>query len=187
MTFAWILLALVFATYAILQLASKRKTRGVVPIAQLAEQFLGKKRIAITGVSRQGKSHGANIVYQRLRERGYTVFAVNPHAVTVEGDPAYPDLRSIPGGVEAVLIGTAPEHAMATMKECAELGVEYVWMHRSVDRGSVSNFATDWGHAHGIHVIDGGCPLMFGPVSDPGHRFMRGLLKLTGKVPRRVT
>jgi hypothetical protein len=35
-------------------------------------------------------------------------------------------------------------------------------------------------------VIDGGCPLMFGPTADFGHKCMRGILKLTGAVPRTV-
>jgi hypothetical protein len=35
-------------------------------------------------------------------------------------------------------------------------------------------------------VIEGGCPLMFGPTADPGHKVMRFILTLTGKVPRRV-
>jgi hypothetical protein len=50
-------------------------------------------------------------VYRRLRERGYEVFAVNPKADEVEGDRSYHDLRSIPGGVDAVVIGTRPETA----------------------------------------------------------------------------
>jgi hypothetical protein len=36
-------------------------------------------------------------------------------------------------------------------------------------------------------VIDGGCPLMFGPAADPGHKVMRWVFTLTGKVPRRVS
>ena len=35
-------------------------------------------------------------------------------------------------------------------------------------------------------VIDGGCPLMFGQVSDGGHRMMCRMLKLTKAVPRQV-
>jgi uncharacterized protein len=35
-------------------------------------------------------------------------------------------------------------------------------------------------------VIDGGCPLMFAPCDDGGHRFMRRVLTWTGKVPKRV-
>lgn len=131
-------------------------------------------------------AHGANVVYKRLRERGYDVFAVNPNADMVEGDPAYRDLRSIPGGVGAVVIATRPEHAIGTVRECAALGVRHAWMHHGIAGTSVSSEATAWGRANGIRVIDGGCPLMFAPTANAGHKVMRHLLTLTGKVPRRI-
>ena len=105
---------------------------------QAAAEFLANKRIAVTGVSRNPKGHGSNIVYQPLRQRGYEVFAVNPNAETVEGDRCYHDLGSIPGGVDAVVIGTRPELAESTMRECAELGIRQVWMHRGPGAGTVS-------------------------------------------------
>ena len=98
----------------------------------------GRKRVAVTGVSRDAEDHGSNVVYKRLRERGYEVFAVNPNADEVEGDRCYHDLSSIPGGVDAVVIGTRPERAEETMRECAELGIKHVWMHRGPGAGSVS-------------------------------------------------
>jgi predicted CoA-binding protein len=153
-------------------------------IQEAAAEFLSHKRVAVTGVSREGESHGANVVYQRLRQRGYEVFAVNPNATRVEGDVSYHDLKAIPGGVEAVVIGTRPEVAESTMKECVELGIHHVWMHRSVGGGSVSDAATEYGRHHGVHVIDGGCPLMFDPVADAAHKAMRFVFTLTGKVPR---
>jgi hypothetical protein len=52
--------------------------------------------------------------------------------------------------------------------------------------GSVSNAAAEYGRQHGITVIDGGCPLMFDPAADPGHKVMRLVFTMTGKVPRRV-
>jgi uncharacterized protein len=155
-------------------------------IKEAAEEFLSHRRVAVTGVSRTPGSHGSNAVYKRLRNRGYRVFAVNPNADEVEGDRAYRDLASIPGGVEAVVIGTRPEHADGTMRECADLGISRVWMHRGPGGGSVSRTATAFGREHGITVIDGGCPCMFGPTADPGHRAMRALLALTGHVPREV-
>jgi predicted CoA-binding protein len=155
-------------------------------IKEAATEFLALKRIAVTGVSRNPKGHGSNVVYQRLRERGYQVFAINPNADEVEGDPCYHDLKSAPGGVDAVVIGTAPAAADPTMRECAELGIRHVWMHRSVGGGSVSQAATDYGRQHNITVIDGGCPLMFEPCADGGHKAMRFVFTLTGKVPRRV-
>jgi predicted CoA-binding protein len=137
-------------------------------------------------VSRTPQGHGSNVVYQRLRERGYAVFAVNPNADEVEGDRCYADLKSIPGGVDAVVIGTRPELAESTMRDCADLGITQVWMHRSFGAGSVSDAAADFGRQRGIRVIDGGCPLMFDPAADPGHKVMRVVCTLTGKLPRRV-
>lgn len=155
-------------------------------IKEAASEFLASKRIAVTGVSRKPQSHGSNVVYQRLRDRGYQVFAVNPNAKEVEGDPCYHDLKSVPGGVDAVVIGTRPEIAEGTMRECADLGIQQVWMHRSFGGGSVSDAATEYGRAQGITVIDGGCPCMFEPTADPAHKAMRFVFTLTGKVPREV-
>lgn len=155
-------------------------------ISEAAADFLAMKRIAVTGVSRNAGSHGSNVVYQRLRERGYEVFAVNPNAEQVEGDPSYQNLTSIPGGVDAVVLGTRPDRAEDAMRECAELGIKHVWMHRSVGGGSVSPAAAEYGRQHGIEVIDGGCPLMFPPADDPGHRVMRWMFTLNRHVPKRV-
>lgn len=153
-------------------------------IKEAASAFLSTRRVAVTGVSRTPKTHGSNNVYRRLRDRGYEVFAVNPNADEVEGDPCYQDLKSIPGGVQAVVIGTRPEIAEDTMRECAELGIKQVWMHRGPGAGSVSNAATAYGRQHGITVIDGGCPLMFPPTADFGHKLMRFVY--SGKIPKQV-
>lgn len=155
-------------------------------IKEAASEFLTNKRLAVTGVSRHPESHGSNVVYRRLRQRGYEVFAVNPNAEEVEGDPAYDDLRSISGGVDAVVIATRPELAEETMRECADLGIKHVWMHRGPGKGSVSEAAADYGRKQGIAVIDGGCPCMFDPAADRGHKAMRFVFTLSGNVPREV-
>src|SRR5262249_23085622 len=131
-------------------------------------------------------SHGSNPVYKRLRDRGYEVFAVNPSATEVEGDRCYHDLAAIPGGVDWVVIGTRPETADATIRECDQLGIKQGWMHRGPGHGSVSKSAAAYGREHGITVIDGGCPCMFGATADGGHKVMRAIFSLTGNVPRRV-
>jgi len=151
-----------------------------------ATEFLALTRVAVTGVSANPSGHGSNAVYTRMRDRGYEVFPVNPNSPSAEGDKTYPDLRSIPDGVQAVVIGTRPDRAGATMQEAIDLGITHVWMHRAFGSGSVSDPATALGRANGVTVIDGGCPLMFGPTSDGGHRFMCTLLTMAGKVPKQV-
>ena len=155
-------------------------------IKEAASEFLANKRVAVTGVSRHPKNHGSNVVYKRLRERGYKVFAVNPNAEQVEGDRCYHALRSIPDGVDAVVIATRPEIAEETMRECAALGIKHVWMHRGPGAGSVSKPAAGYGRQQGIAVIDGGCPCMFGQTADFGHKAMRVMLTMSGNVPKEV-
>src|SRR5499427_2694472 len=108
----------------------------MLKVKEAASKFLANKRVAVTGVSRKPQGHGSNVVYQRLRQRGYQVFAVNPNADKVDGDTCYRDLKSIPGGVDWVVIGTKPETAEATMRECADLGIKRVWMHQGPGAGS---------------------------------------------------
>lgn len=156
----------------------------MLTMQEAASEFLALKRIAVTGVSRSAKDHGANTVFKRLRDRGYEVFAVNPNTDEVEGANCYHDLKSIPGGVDAVVIATAPGRAEGTMRECDELGIKHVWMHRGPGAGSVSAAATAYGRDHGITVIDGGCPLMFEPTADFGHKVMRAIYR--SHVPKTV-
>jgi predicted CoA-binding protein len=156
----------------------------MLTMQEAASEFLAYKRIAVTGVSRKPKDHGSNTVFKRLRDRGYEVFAVNPNADEVEGARSYHELKSIPGGVDAVVIATAPRRAEATMRECVDLGIKHVWMHRGPGAGSVSDAATSYGRQHGVTVIDGGCPLMFEPTADFGHKVMRVIYR--GHVPKTV-
>ncbi len=151
-----------------------------------AAEFLSHQRVAVTGVSRSPANHGSNVVYQRLKERGYEVYPVNPNAEEIDGDPCFPDLHAIPGGVEWVVVGTRPERAQATLEECADLGIKDVWMHRSFGGGSVSADAAAYGRSHGMTVIDGGCPLMFEPTSDPGHKVIKWVCRANHHLPARV-
>lgn len=154
---------------------------------EAADRFLSHKRIAVAGVSREtGGAHGGNVVYDRLKERGYETFAVNPNADEVAGDKAYHSLADIPGGVDAVVVATHPDAASSVIEECADLGIEMAWIHRSFGQGSLSEDAVRVGRERGVTVIPGGCPLMFDPCSDGGHKFMRTILTWTGSVPKKV-
>jgi len=152
-------------------------------LQQAVDDFLSRKRIAVVGVSRDS-AQAANLVYRNLRKANYEVFAVNPNASEVEGDACYADLKSVPGGVEAAMIVTTPQVADDVVRECADLGIDRVWMHRSFGKGSVSPTAEAFCRERGIAVIAGGCPNMFLPGTDVGHKCMRWMLKLTGGLPK---
>jgi hypothetical protein len=162
--------------------------RGIMttPIIETkVHDFLAQKRIAVAGVSRHDSHHPVgNLIYQRLKKTGHDVFAVNPHMQTFDGERCYPDLKSIPGGVDGVVIITRPEVTQRIVHDCAEAKVRRVWMHQSTGKGSsVSPEAVEFCRQHDISVIAGACPMMFGPGADLGHTCMRWFLRLTGGLP----
>ncbi|MCB9135918.1 MAG: CoA-binding protein [Anaerolineales bacterium] len=146
----------------------------------LAKDFLAQKRIAVAGVSRNSQQT-ANMIYKTFRDKGYKVFPINPNADTLEGDPAYPNLQSVPGGVDGVLIVTKPELTDQIVRDAVEASVSRVWMHNSTFAGSsASEFAIKYGRENGLTIISGGCPMMF---FDFGHKCMKWVLGAMGKLP----
>ncbi len=154
-------------------------------LKQAADEFLSQKRIAVVGVSRS-TDQPANLIYRTLRKREYEVFAVNPNTEEVEGDRCYSDLRSIPGGVDAALIATPAANSETVARDCVEQGISHIWMHRSFGEGSVSATAAEFCRDKGVRVIEGGCPMMFLPGADIGHKCMRWMLGVMGRLPKQV-
>jgi predicted CoA-binding protein len=97
----------------------------MVNVPELVAEFLGGKRIAVAGVSE--KRDGANAVYRKLRDSGYEALPVNPKASEVEGVRCYPDLGSIPGTLDGVVVATHPEVSVELVRQSSERGVPRVW------------------------------------------------------------
>ncbi len=146
-------------------------------------EFLRGERIAVTGVSRDPHA-AANAIYRALERTGHTVVPVNPHTETIDGTRCYPDVASIPGALDGVVIASPPESAVDIVRQCGARGVDRVWMHRSFGHGSVSEDAVRESAALGVECIVGGCPLMYCENADIAHRCMRWVLGLRGRVPR---
>ena len=160
-------------------------TTSSPPLGTTVDDFLAQKRIAVAGVARDDGHHPVgNLIYHRLKDTGPDVCAVNPNMTSFEGGRCYPDVRSIPGGVDGVVIITRPEITERIVHDCGDAGVRRVWMHQSLVSGSsVSPAAVAYCHEHDISVIAGACPMMYGPAVDFGHRCMRAIMKLTGGLP----
>jgi predicted CoA-binding protein len=152
-------------------------------LLEKVDDFLEQKSIAVAGVSRNSSTEAANIIYKKLRDSGYQVYPINPQAETVEGDISYSDLKSVPNKVDGVVICTRPEVALDIVKQCIELGIKRVWMHRSFGSGSVSDEAAELARKNKIIVIAGACPMMYCQPIDFGHKCMHWILKVFGKLP----
>jgi len=155
-------------------------------IDNMVQDFLALKKIAIVGVSDK-RDTGCNLAYNKLKDNGYQVYAVNPRITTFNGDPCYADLKAIPEKVDAVFILASPQVTEQIVQQCVELGIKHVWMHcmmgtkpgLAASMTSVSQSAVELCKANGITVIPGSCPNQF-LKPDFGHATMRGLWKLFG-------
>ena len=145
-------------------------------------EFLSGRRFAVAGVSRDPKQT-ANFIFRKLRGSGFEVFPVNPNAGEVESEQCYPNLASVPGVIDGVVIATHPRVARDIVNQCRQRDVRRVWFHRAFGQGSVSPDAVHECSALGIQCIVGGCPLMYCEPVDFGHRFMKWLLRFGGSVP----
>ena len=152
-------------------------------IPKAIEEFLSGRHFAVTGVSRDSKQPG-NAVFRRLMASGFEVTPVNPRASEVEGVRCYPDLTSLSGPIDGVVVASPPTASAQLVRECRELGVGRVWLHRSFGAGSVSDEAVRECARLGISCIVGGCPLMFCEPVDFGHKCMRWWLQRKGRVPK---
>lgn len=146
-------------------------------------RFLSARRIAVAGVSRD-KGQAANFIFRKLAASGHDVIPVNPKITIAEGVACYPDLESVPGNIDGVVIATHPAVSADIVRQCVGKGAKQVWFHRSFGEGSVSDDAVRACEAEGIEAIVGGCPLMFCEPVDLAHKCMRWWLQRRGTVPR---
>ncbi|MFN7943430.1 MAG: CoA-binding protein [Thermoanaerobaculia bacterium] len=144
-------------------------------------EFLASRRIAVAGVSRtQGVG---NAVLRKLRDAGHEVVPINPHATELEGSLCYPDLKSVPGELDALVFASHPRYAADLVRQAAERGVRRIWFHRSFGEGSVADAAVRECRQRGIEAIVGGCPLMYCEPVDLFHRCLCWWLRRSGRVP----
>lgn len=151
-------------------------------IDALVRDFLAQRHIAVAGVSRDPRQP-ANAIFRKLRDSGHQVVPINPATAQIEGVACYPDLRSVPIPIDAIVIATRPEAALDLVRQCASLGVTRVWMHRSFGSGSLSDAAVLECRERGMSVIAGACPMMFCEPVDVFHRCMRWVLGVQGRLP----
>src|SRR5690349_946359 len=119
---------------------------------QAIQDFLGQKRLAIVGVSQQPKDFSRSL-YREFRSRGYDVVPVNPAAQEIEGQRCYAHVQEIQPPVKTVLLMTSPAVSEAVVRDCAEAGVQQVWMYRASGAGAVSADAVGFCQSHGMTVI----------------------------------
>src|SRR5271166_1932513 len=110
---------------------------------QVIQDFLGQKRLAVVGVSRQPQDF-SHTLFRELRKRGYDAVPVNPQADRIDEQPCFPRLQAVSPPVDGALLMTSPAVTDAAVRDCAEAGIKRVWMYRAGGTGAVSQGAVKY-------------------------------------------
>jgi predicted CoA-binding protein len=146
-------------------------------------EFLDQKRLAIVGVSQQPKDF-SRALFREFQKRGYLVVPVNPVAQEIEGARCFARVQDIEPPVSAALLMTSPAVTDQVVRDCAEAGVERVWMFRGAGTGAVNPEAVGFCKSKGMAVVPGECPMMFLPDGSWFHRLHGWVRKIAGAYPR---
>ena len=141
--------------------------------------FLAEKTLAIAGVSRDEKSMSA-LTFKELKNKGYTLYPVNPNAATILGEKCYPSVAVLPGKVGGVLVFTSPAHTEKVVREAVAAGVRRVWIQQGAQSDAAVRFCVD----NKLPAVAKQCILMYAEPVASIHAFHRWVKKLFGGLPR---
>lgn len=146
-------------------------------------KFLGCKRIAFVGVSRNSL-HFSRALFREFLAQGYDAVPVNPEATEIEGRACFAAIANISPQAEAAILMTgSPEMTNQVLRECDQAAVPGIWIYKNFPEEQNHQTLVENCRLRGLSVIEGHCPFMFLPRTGMVHRVHRLLLKITGNYP----
>jgi len=105
-------------------------------------EFLTFRRFAVVGVSNDPKKYG-HIVYHNLKDKGLTVFPVNPNISQIDGEPCYASLAEIPEPIDGVVLVVPPTVTEKIVQQAADAGIHRVWMQPGAESAEAIRFCEE--------------------------------------------
>ncbi|MBK1703735.1 CoA-binding protein [Halochromatium glycolicum] len=139
------------------------------------ETFFDHRRFALVG--RSAAKPFPLLSYRGLKRRGKTVYAVDPSAQEIDGDPAYPDLTALPEAVEALIIEVPKQETHDWVAAAAQAGIQDVWVHMAHDTPEAIALAEE----SGINLRTGTCAVMYVTRGLSYHSIHKAIMKMAGK------
>ncbi|NND36104.1 MAG: CoA-binding protein [Gammaproteobacteria bacterium] len=139
------------------------------------ESFWDRSSYAVVGHS--AKKKFPSLTYLGLKNQGKTVYPVDPSVVTVEGDAVYPNLESIPGEVEAVVLELPKDETRDWVARAADRGIKDVWIHMGTETPEALALARE----RGVDLRHGTCAVMYLTRGASIHALHGWIMKVIGK------
>lgn len=92
--------------------------------------------VAVIGASNDRGKWGNKCV-RAFRQRGYTVYPVNPAESEVEGLTAFPSIKDVPVRPDLVSVYVRPQILLNLLPEIAARGCDELWLNPGTESDSV--------------------------------------------------
>jgi len=119
------------------------------------DEIIGKKIWAVVGASNDCTKYG-HLIWRFLKNRGYTVYPVNPKEQKIDQDDCYPTVADLPQKPDVVNVVVPPKTAVKVIEQCAAVNIQHVWLQP----GAESAEAEATGKRLGINVISDACVMV---------------------------
>ena len=107
-------------------------------------KILKLKTIAVVGMSPKPE-RPSHYVAMYMKEKGYTIYPVNPGHDKISGIDCYPDLKSIPDSIDVVDIFRRSEFIPLIVDSAISICAKAIWMQDTVIHEEASQKAEDAG------------------------------------------
>ena len=140
------------------------------------KDFIAGKSFAVVGVSRNDKKFGSAI-YTDLKDRGYTVYPVNPNLNEFNGSPCFANVGAINDKVDGVIVCVPTAKGEQVVKDTAAAGIKQIWLQQGADSPELVKLA----RSLNLNTVSGKCILMYLEPVKSFHAFHRFFAKLFGQ------
>ena len=110
--------------------------------------------IAVVGMSPKPE-RPSNYVAMYMREKGYTIYPVNPGHREIAGLRCFPNLLEIPVDLDVVNVFRRPEHILPIAKATIEICAKALWLQDGVINEAAAQLAEE----AGLMVVMNDCML----------------------------
>ena len=92
--------------------------------------------VAVIGASNNRSKYG-NKAVRAFRQRGYTVYPVNPNESQVEGLPAYKSIAEAPARPDLISVYVRPDIILKLLPDIAAKGCDELWLNPGTESDEV--------------------------------------------------
>ena len=118
------------------------------------QKIFGMNTIAVVGMSPKPE-RPSNYVAMYMKEKGYTIYPVNPGHREISGLRCYPNLLEIPVDLDVVNVFRRPEHILPIAKATIEICAKALWLQDGV----INEAAAQLVEEAGLMVVMNDCML----------------------------